>query len=61
MDTLTNAIITKFQPLLNCETSKKDADMVREITRKIVAMPNGMKKLILMTYTFEQFLAIKGE
>ena len=55
MDTLTNAIIVKFQKFMNCETCKEDADIVREATRKISAMPNGQKKLILMTYTLEQF------
>lgn len=55
MDALTNNIICKFQPKMNCETSKTDADIVRNATKKIVAMGQREKLFVLNTYTLEQF------
>jgi len=61
MDTLTNAIIVKFQKMMDCENNANDAEIVRKATRKIVVMSNGQKKLILMTYTLAQFKSIANE
>lgn len=59
MDTLTNAIIVKFQKMMNAETDLTDAKIIRFVTPIIASKSNGEKKLILMTYTLAQFKAIK--
>lgn len=58
MDTLTNAIIVKVQKTVNAETNVNDAELIRKITRKLVTMAQGEKKLILMTYSIDQIKQI---
>lgn len=56
MDTLTNAIIVKVQKTLNAEVNANDAQTIRNITRAIVNLSAGEKKLILMTWTIAQII-----
>ena len=58
MDTLTNAIIVKVQKTVNAEVNENDAELIRKITRKLVTMAQGEKKLILMTYSIDQIKQI---
>lgn len=58
MDTLTNAIIVKVQKTVNAEVNTDDAELIRKITRKLVTMAQGEKKLILMTYSIDQIKQI---
>lgn len=56
MDTLTNAIVVKIQKQMNCETNASDAALLRVITRNLIKLSAGEKKLILMTFTFQQIV-----
>lgn len=58
MDTLTNAIVVKVQKTVNAEVNADDAELIRKITRKLVTMAQGEKKLILMTYSIDQIKQI---
>lgn len=60
MDSLTNAIVVKVQKTLKAETNASDAQIIRTITRKIVDLPAGKKKVILMTYSVAQIIAEFG-
>jgi hypothetical protein len=61
MDAVVNAIVVKIQKQMNCETNASDAQLLRVITRNLLKCAYTEKKVVLMTFTFQQIIEKYGK